>query len=653
VPRLTIFAAVRRAIAGVRRRPAADAEALPELEDSDWLRHTGQLIDARFWVIARRLPALVRQALGLAWRASRVDTAVAIGLNVVAGLLTAFGLLATRGVLQALFTAGPTAGRVRAAVPALILVAAATAARAGLSIAAGFAQARLEPQLNRVVERRLFEITSRVELAAFDDAGMADDMDRARRRGLVAVRYLVDRTINLVTGTVGVLAVAGTLLVLHPLLLPVLLLAAVPRGWAAVRVARAEYVSLFQRVARRRRIWMLSDLMANRHTAAELRAYGMRGFLLGEYDRVMRAETHAELAVVRAQTGARLAGGVLAGAASAGVYAVLGLLLIAGAVPLAAAGTAVLALQAGRASLELLMANINGVYEESLYVGDFNDFCDRGLTRIPDRLDSGPLPPPAEVTATGVGLRYPDTDRWALREVSLRIGAGETIALVGENGSGKTSFAKLLAGLYQPTEGQLAWDGRPLAGVDPDAVRAHVAVISQDWWRWPFTARQNITIGRYQRTDGDPTVAVAAAAAGAHDMITALPDGYETLLDRSFKGGQDLSGGQWQRLVAARGFYRDASILICDEPSAALDARAEHALFAHLRRRAGQAITILITHRLANVRHADRIYVLHDGHLVEQGSHDDLVAAGGRYATLFALQSAGYLPDTDAADRPA
>src|SRR5439155_27077285 len=173
-------------------------------------------------------------------------------------------------------------------------------------------------------------------------------------------------------GTVGVLAVAGTLLVLHPLLLPVLLLAAVPRGWAAVRVARAEYVSLFQRVARRRRIWMLSDLMANRHTAAELRAYGMRGFLLGEYDRVMRAETHAELAVVRAQTGARLAGGVLAGAASAGVYAVLGLLLIAGAVPLAAAGTAVLALQAGRASLELLMANINGVYEESLYVGDFN-----------------------------------------------------------------------------------------------------------------------------------------------------------------------------------------------------------------------------------------------------------------------------------------
>src|SRR5439155_7946823 len=191
VPRLTIFAAVRRAIAGVRRRPAADAEALPELEDSDWLRHTGQLIDARFWVIARRLPALVRQALGLAWRASRVDTAVAIGLNVVAGLLTAFGLLATRGVLQALFTAGPTAGRVRAAVPALILVAAATAARAGLSIAAGFAQARLEPQLNRVVERRLFEITSRVELAAFDDAGMADDMDRARRRGLVAVRYLV------------------------------------------------------------------------------------------------------------------------------------------------------------------------------------------------------------------------------------------------------------------------------------------------------------------------------------------------------------------------------------------------------------------------------------------------------------------------------
>jgi ATP-binding cassette subfamily B protein/ATP-binding cassette subfamily C protein len=215
------------------------------------------------------------------------------------------------------------------------------------------------------------------------------------------------------------------------------------------------------------------------------------------------------------------------------------------------------------------------------------------------------------------------------------------VALVGENGSGKTSLAKLLAGLYEPTSGRVCWDGQDLKGLDVEQVRGHVAMVTQDWWRFPFTARVNIAIGRHTRRDGEGPIHAAARAAGAHEMIIALPSGYDTLLDRKFHGGQDLSGGQWQRLVAARGLYRGGALLICDEPSAALDARAEHALFRQLRRRPDRAV-VLITHRLANVRHADRIYVLSQGSVVEEGDHDQLIAAGGEYAQLFSLQAAGY-----------
>ena len=193
----------------------------------------------------------------------------------------------------------------------------------------------------------------------------------------------------------------------------------------------------------------------------------------------------------------------------------------------------------------------------------------------------------------------------------------------------------------------IAWDGADSTTLHPATLGAQVAVISQEWWKFPFTAGRNIAIGRSGRPlEGGPSVREAAEAAAAHEMIMELPDGYDTLLDRMFRGGQDLSGGQWQRLVSARGFYRDAPLLICDEPSAALDARAEHALFSQLQRRPDRAV-VLITHRLANVRRADRIYVLRQGRLVQEGDHATLMAQGGLYRELFDLQASGYLAVED------
>jgi len=223
--------------------------------------------------------------------------------------------------------------------------------------------------------------------------------------------------------------------------------------------------------------------------------------------------------------------------------------------------------------------------------------------------------------------------------VSIEIGRGEVVALVGENGSGKTTLAKILAGLYRADSGTVRWDQTAIADVDQEPLREQIAVIAQDHANWPLTVRHNIAMGR----GGDPAaLARAAQASGADTVVEKLPHGYDTLLDRHFKDGAELSGGQWQRIAAARGFYRSAPLLIMDEPTAALDARAEYALFSSIRGHARNRSVLLITHRLASVKHADRIYVLRDGQVIEQGVHADLLALGGQYAELFTLQAAQY-----------
>ena len=621
----------------------ATRSATAPLSTPSWLWRSEALTGTSFLAMLRRLPALLTRAARLGWRASPRDTVLAVVLTVTGGLFTTFGVLATSNVAAALLTAGPTAERLRAALPSLIVVGAALSLRSALSTAAGWAQARLDPQVSALAEVEFVELTTSVETAAFDDPGFADEMERASNRGTRAAASIVQEAIDLLSALVGVVAAMVALFVVHPVLVPLVLIAAAPMGWASLRAARIRYVSVLRWIARQRRLQVLKRLMAERDTAAELRTYGMRGFLLDQYQRVIAAETAAELEVARGQTVSRAAGTALAGVAGVGVWAALGLLIATDRVPLAAAAAGVVALQTVRQSLQQAVFAVNELYEEALYFADYTDFIARAAARLPVPA-TRPAPGPfRELTLDGVRLRYPATARPAVDDVSLTLRAGETIALVGENGSGKTSLARLLATLWMPDAGTVRWDGVPVDQLPRDALRRHIALVGQDVLRWPFTARENVQLGDVERVDPDGRrAAVAATAVGADAMIRALQHGYDTLLDLTFVEGQELSGGQWQRLAAARATYRDAPLLICDEPSAALDARAEYALFRQLRSRGGDRTTVLISHRLANVRHVDRIYVLHEGRLVEQGSHDDLMAAGGRYAELFTLQASGY-----------
>ncbi|HEX2312256.1 MAG TPA: ATP-binding cassette domain-containing protein [Thermomonospora sp.] len=592
--------------------------------------------------MARRLPSLIMQSARLAWRASPSDTTVTVTLNLAAGFFTAFGLLATTGVLTALFSAGPTPDRVREALPSLAVVAVAAGLRAGLQAGAGWAQSRLRPQVDRIVEVRLYELTTAVDLAALDDSEFLDELNRAKGPGVVAAPLVVSGAVDVLTGAVGVLAAAGTLGVLHPVLLPLLLLTAVPEGWASVRAARTRYMTMLTLVGVRRRKWILADLMTEREHAAETRSFSMRDFLLEEYDALAAHERDAELDVARRQTVAVVIGDVMKGVSLAAVYTTLGVMLWRGMVPLAVAGTAVLAIRTGQSALANLVYAVNRCYEEGLYFGDYVRFCEEAERRVPAPPASGAPPVPADfrrIVVDDLTFTYPGADRPSLRGVSIEVRRGEVVALVGENGSGKTTLAKMMAGLYQPEGGDVRWDEVSLRDVDPERLREHIAVIAQDYTHWPMTARQNITMAR---TADEDRVLAAAQASGADEVVAELSGGYDTLLDRRFEGGAELSGGQWQRLAVARGFYRNAPLLICDEPTAALDARAEHALFERIRAHSDGRTVLLITHRLASVRYADRIYVLEQGKVIEEGDHEALMAAGGLYAELYALQASAY-----------
>ena len=617
-----------------------DADELTaELTASYWQAFDERMASTRFLAIARQFPSIVAQAMRLAGTASRRDLVVTIGLNLISGVFGGYALFATTGVLQALFAGGPTPHRVRAALPSLVLVAASVAARSVLQVAAGWTEARLSPLVDRVVELRLFGLTTQVELAAFDDADFHDAMRRARDRGLYSATQVVTDVINCVTGAVGIVSSAVVLTVLQPVLLGLLILAELPGAWAAVRTARIDYTTSFALADSRRRKWILSDLMAERRTAAELRSFTLRGFLLSRVARLATYERDAQLRAARRQAATRVIANAAGGIATGGVYVALGLLLATGAVPLAVAGTAVLAIRTAQASLSNLLFAVNQCYEDGLYFTDYLTFCADAERRV---RPGGTAPAPQgfdRITTADVTFSYPGEGRPALRGVSVEIGRGEVVALVGENGSGKTTLAKIIAGLYQPDSGAVRWDQTPASDLVPEQLRERIAVIAQDHANWPLTVRHNIAMGR----PADPVrMAQAAAAADADTVIDRLPHGYDTLLDRQFKDGAELSGGQWQRVAVARGFYRSAPLLIMDEPTAALDARAEYALFSSIRGHAEGRSILIITHRLASARHADRIYVLHEGRVIEQGRHPELMALGGQYAELYGLQASQY-----------
>ncbi|WP_233624890.1 ABC transporter ATP-binding protein [Actinoplanes sp. ATCC 53533] len=607
-----------------------------------WLTSTEEAANTTFLRMFRRLPRLLRSAWSLAWQASRRTTIAVAVLQLAAGVASAVGLISVVGVFDGLLRDGPTPERVRAAVPSLLLLVGSAVVRGLLTSAGAAANGRLSPKVSQAAQMRLLDLTTRVDLSTFDDPGWRDAMERARDRGIDAAQQLVDRAIELGTNLIGLAAAAGVLAVLHPVLLPLLVLAVVPIGWSAVRSARLRHRRLLRLIAVWRRQRMLAELLAAREPAPELRAFTVRGYLLAEVRRLLAISTNEEIRITTRQIRTNLVGTALSSVATGLTYATLLWLLWTGRMELAVGGAAAYAISMGIGKLTELAFSANRVFEQGLYFADFQGFCELSQDRAEPTPGHTAPAPAHQIRLDGVTFSYPDAERPAVRDVSMTLRRGEIIALVGENGSGKSTLASLLAGLYQPQRGSISWDGVDLRRYDPETIRDQVAVVMQEPTRWPLSARANITIGRYDRGVESDRVLGAARAGDAHDFVMELARKYDTLLSRHFTDGADLSGGQWQRLAVSRAFYRDAPLLICDEPTANLDARAEHDVYQRLRELAAGRTVVLITHRMASVREADRIFVLDHGAVVEEGDHAALMAASGIYAQLFTLQASAY-----------
>jgi ABC-type multidrug transport system fused ATPase/permease subunit len=378
---------------------------------------------------------------------------------------------------------------------------------------------------------------------------------------------------------VSLLAMGSVVATLHPLLLLALVASVLPLGWATVRGARMGYSMVLRTMPARRRLGQMRDLLTEREPAAEVRSYTAQSFLLGKYREVAARLERIEVRLGWRQSRIDVAGRSLSGLGMGLAYGLLVWLVTADAVAMGAAAATLVAMQAGRGALTQATYMLNLLYEQSLYVKDYGGFRHEAAER--ERAERagalGPAPvPPRSIEVRGVSFRYPGSATDALRDIDLTIRRGEVLALVGENGSGKSTLAKLLAGLYRPRTGTIRWDDADLAVIDLDTVRAQIALVPQRPTNWPLTAEQNITIGRPDEAEPDrDRLAEVMVASGADSVIEGLAAGGETLLSKEFKGGTELSAGQWQRLAMARALYRDAPVLIFDEPTAPLDARAE------------------------------------------------------------------------------
>jgi ATP-binding cassette subfamily B protein len=497
---------------------------------------------------------------------------------------------------------------------------------------------RMSYSLNTTLMRKALEM----DLEYFEDASFYDLLQNARQEADRRVLMILNTSFMIIQNTIQLASFAAVLLLFSPLLTAVIFGASLPLFFVQNRFSSLHFRLLTWRVPETRRMHYYENLVTHRDSIKEIKLFGLGDLLLKRYDETFWKFFGEDMKLAQQRSVASLIFGLLATATFYGAYAWVVWRTVSGGATLGDMALYLSLFQQSQGAFISLLRQITNLYESSLFMSNYYQYLDlkprMPVARRPRTVKEGPH----EIEFRDVSFRYPGMQEWVLRNISLKIWDGEKIALVGQNGAGKTTFIKLLTRLYDPTEGSILLDGVDLREYDPASLRRTIGVIFQDFVRYQASAAENVAFGDVEKIDDRQRILNAIEKGGADDVISEFSEGIDTLLGTWVHSGRELSGGQWQKIALSRAFMRDSAILVLDEPTSALDAAREYEIFQRFRELTAGRIVLLISHRFSTVRMADRIAVIENGELTELGSHAELLARDGVYARLFHMQAEGY-----------
>lgn len=600
-----------------------------------------QTIKDKFKAAVRFIPAL-----RLVWQSSPGWTIARVALVIIQGILPLAAIYLTKLIIDQVTTQlnSPNPADVfRQVLPLLILAGVVTIITTLCTSLTELVNTAHSMKVTDYMQGIVHAKSIEADLEYYENAKYHDALQRAQQEAPYRPPQILNRLAGVGQNGISLVAMVGLLLSLHWGIIGVLVVAAIPAVLVRMQYSRIMYGWQRQRTELTRQSAYLGWMLTGEQFAKEIRLFDLGSLFSGEYLRIRKQLYQERLAIATRRSLAYFLAQAVAGLFVFALFVYIIYQTIQGILLLGDLVLYYQALQRGQNSLRGLLTSLSGLYEDNLFLSNLYEFLDLKPKIVQPAVPKlVPQPIKQGICFDRVSFQYSDSSRQALKDISLEIKPGETIALVGENGSGKTTLIKLLCRLYDPTSGNITIDGIDLKLFDITDLRRQIGVIFQDYAKYYFTAEENIRLGNTNVAPGNTQIISAACRSGADEVINKLPQGYNTILGKLFNQGEELSIGQWQKVALARAFLRDSQVIVLDEPTSAMDPRAEYEIFKRFREIIQDQTAILITHRLSTVKMADRIYVMEHGSIIESGNHKELMEKRGTYARLFNTQAQNY-----------